>query len=355
LLQNPRTDPSVDTNLAIRWAAREGYVDIVQRLLLDPRVDPTAGENAALTDAASFGHADVVRLLLQDRRLDPALMVESLVGASVNGQTETVRLLLADERVDPGGDENSAMRFACQNGHAGVVQLLLPRVDPRFRNSIAILKACYYGHDAVVKLLLEDGRADPAARGNKAISVASYKGHIEVVKLLLADGRVNPSANNNEAVGEAEKHLHWRREKHKYEEIIKLLIADPRVPKSRPNTFISRKPGLLNVPNQFKYLPKLRYSVKAYANAGAGDSPYQDIEVTDKVTGKICAFSSLLKFNEEGIYISEEVKVEQDTFEDLQECKRIYGGEGWVDATVLYVEYLDEDDRVVTVTASYTI
>lgn len=56
--------------------------------------------------------------------------------------------------------------------------------------------ACKNGHAEVVRLLLADGRVDPAARDNSAIRHASKNGHSEVVRLLLQDSRVNPAGGD---------------------------------------------------------------------------------------------------------------------------------------------------------------
>ena len=49
-------DPSADNNYTIRWAARNGHVTVVDRLLKDLRVDPSAIDNEAIRLAARDGH-----------------------------------------------------------------------------------------------------------------------------------------------------------------------------------------------------------------------------------------------------------------------------------------------------------
>ena len=103
------------------------------------------------------------------------------------------------------------------------------------------------------------------------------------------------------------------------------------VPRINPDTYTSKRQGLLELPRHFKYLPKLRYTVAAYPDSGQRH-PYQDIEVIDKFTSKVCNFSYVLDYknpNKKEVYV-----LPLDTLEDLQECKRIYGGEGWVDSLV---------------------
>lgn len=102
------------------------------------------------------------------------------------------------------------------------------------------------------------------------------------------------------------------------------------VPRVNPDTYKSTKQGLLEVPGHFKYLPKLRYTVDAYPDAGK-HHPYSDIQVFDKFTLKLCTFNYNFNYKNPDY---KEISVRADTLEDLQECKRIYGGEGWIDSVI---------------------
>ena len=98
---------------------------------------------------------------------------------------ELVNTLLISKNIDPGYCNNCAIRYASENGHADVVELLLEdeRVDPIDDNYVIII-ASTEGHTDVVKLLLEDGRANPSDRDNLAIKYASQNGHTDIVQLL---------------------------------------------------------------------------------------------------------------------------------------------------------------------------
>lgn len=126
-----RWDPSVQSCLALRYAAQNGGLVVVRMLLADPRVDPRCSASASLRKAAENGHLDVVKLLLQDGRADP----EDELGY--------------------------ALRYACYNGHY-----------------------------AIVKALLEDGRADPSTCNFAALENAHVRGHHSIVALVAADARV---------------------------------------------------------------------------------------------------------------------------------------------------------------------
>ena len=156
-------DLSAKNNIAIRWASRSGYTEIVRILLEDEKVDPSAINNSAILSASRDGHIEIVRMLLED------------------------------ERVDPSAHDNQALRLASMNGHAEVVKVLLadPRVDPSAIDNYAIRWASENGNEEVVRILLADERVDPSAKNNSALVWASRGGHAEVVRILLADPRVD--------------------------------------------------------------------------------------------------------------------------------------------------------------------
>ena len=60
-------DP-LTNNAAIRVAAQNGHIDVVDRLLQDGRVDPSASNNYAIRIASLNCHIAVVDRLLQDDR-----------------------------------------------------------------------------------------------------------------------------------------------------------------------------------------------------------------------------------------------------------------------------------------------
>ncbi|KAI9335495.1 ankyrin repeat-containing domain protein [Obelidium mucronatum] len=149
LLEIPAWDPSQNDNRPIRWACRNGHVDVVKLLIGHPCVNPSSSQNTCTSYSSHFGHADIVKLLL------------------------------SDPRVDPTDREDTSFRLACQCNHV-----------------------------EVVRLLLEDGRANPAAKDNTPIIIASVRGHVGVVKLLLADSRVDARAQQGASLYWAKKNGH---------------------------------------------------------------------------------------------------------------------------------------------------
>ncbi len=151
---------------ALWYAAYEGLEYEVQGLL-EHHVDVNAEDSrCALQDASENGHVGVVRLLLDK-------------GVDVNA---------------PGGTWGNALLNACTRGHEEVVKLLIDRgasIDAGteiYGNPLQA--ASLNGHERITELLLDRG-ADVNARcgyyGN-ALGAASTMGHTSVVKLLLDKG-----------------------------------------------------------------------------------------------------------------------------------------------------------------------
>jgi hypothetical protein len=67
LLRDPRVDPGMKDQAAIRMASQWGLTELVELLLQDKRVNPGVLENSALKCAVGSGHAYIVKLLLQGR------------------------------------------------------------------------------------------------------------------------------------------------------------------------------------------------------------------------------------------------------------------------------------------------
>jgi ankyrin repeat protein len=96
-----RVDPSANNNRAIRLAAPNGHLAVVERLLQDVRVDPSADDNYAVLWASQRGHLAVVDRLLEDDRVDPSALGNNAVrSAAVYGHLAVVDRLLEDDRVD---------------------------------------------------------------------------------------------------------------------------------------------------------------------------------------------------------------------------------------------------------------
>ena len=130
-------DPSIENNVAIKWASEKGHFDIVDRLLRDERVDPSDQNNFAIITASHKGHLNVINRLLENPRVDPADQNNyAIMLASKEGHLDIVDRLLQYSRVDPSDQNNEAIRFANINHHQNVVNRLLE--DPRVSITVEI-------------------------------------------------------------------------------------------------------------------------------------------------------------------------------------------------------------------------
>lgn len=99
---------------------------------------------------------------------------------------------MVEQGIDITASDNYAIRWASENGHLAVVELLLKHgADCTASDNYAIRWASYNGHLAVVELLLKHG-ADCTADNNYAIFRASANGHLAIVELLHKHGAKLP-------------------------------------------------------------------------------------------------------------------------------------------------------------------
>ncbi|KAI8613600.1 ankyrin repeat-containing domain protein [Chytriomyces sp. MP71] len=214
LIKRPGIDPGDDHDYALRTAAEAGHLSVVVQLLADPRVTPSGGDNGALHYSAEHGHTDIVRLLMDsgDPGVDPGSEMQyCIIYASAGGHSDTVQFLLQDNRVDPAAASNYAVKQAARNGHAAVLALLLAdrRVDPSSNRQFALKRAARHGHAECVSILLRHPRVDPMVDGGSPLSLAAEFGQVEAVKVLLADARVIPEAGEHDAWKRAIESRHW--------------------------------------------------------------------------------------------------------------------------------------------------
>jgi hypothetical protein len=126
LLRDPRINPAMCNNIAIKCAAITGRYGIITLLLADPRVDPTVENNFPFTRAARAGHANIVTLLLADKRINPVAMNNLAIKfAASEGHHNVTALLLGDSRIDPTSENNFAIAIASRNCHHRIVKLLI--------------------------------------------------------------------------------------------------------------------------------------------------------------------------------------------------------------------------------------
>ncbi len=179
----PVTDPLADDSKALEEAAKAGHAEVVR--LLIPVSDPKARESSALSAAARGGHARIVKLLLPvSSSIICATQVFPAVAAL--GHIPVLKVLLKARLPDAGDTYTLGLDLAARNGHASVVDLLIPAIEragrPRGCGSNAICEAAKAGHiDVVNRLISFVSRADCAA----ALADAFTKGKDAVFAALL--------------------------------------------------------------------------------------------------------------------------------------------------------------------------
>ncbi len=148
-------------DVALRWAAEHGYIDIVQ-ILLDGGADVHARDDRAFISATQGQHIEVAELLLK-------------YGADVHARDDT------------------GLDSAVELEHVAMVKLLLGHGASVQAGDGRVLKqAAYTGNVEIAKLLLAQG-ADVHAGRDHPLVLATRRGHAEMIKLLQEHGARVPS------------------------------------------------------------------------------------------------------------------------------------------------------------------
>jgi ankyrin repeat protein len=187
---------------ALHWAAYWGHEEVAA-LLLCHGAQANSTEKDGRTPlllACEKGHVGVVRVLMEHSE-GQALFEPDRQGrtplqlAAYWGHEEVVNLLLSNgDQVnvkDPDG--TTALLWACEEGHLGVVRVLVEHLGKRAlrqtdeEGRTALHLAAYWGHAGAVTFLLTKGA--PAftkdSFGCTAFLLACCKGHLDVVRVLL--------------------------------------------------------------------------------------------------------------------------------------------------------------------------
>ena len=89
----------------LRRACKNGHLQSLNVIVGVYKIDPSVGEVFCV--ACTIGNTKVVALLLTDPRVDPSIQDNYAIrAASCYGNHEVVALLLADSRVDPSAIDN---------------------------------------------------------------------------------------------------------------------------------------------------------------------------------------------------------------------------------------------------------
>lgn len=201
-----------DRDDAFEWAAENGPVETLHKLLNAGVNAPSWHGLSPLDPAARHGRADLLHVLIEygfspdtyDRCVQTPLH-----HAATYGYTECARILL-----DAGADLNSIdnneytpSSLAVFNGHVHVLALFLDRgasMDIILADGDTPLRlAARMGFEDLVTLLLARNAAVDGVRGGSPLKWAARAGHLQIVRQLLEAG-VDPNFLH---FGQAP--LHW--------------------------------------------------------------------------------------------------------------------------------------------------
>lgn len=196
--------PDREGRTALSWAAAEGRDEIVERLLHHKDVVVGMTDKfgrSPLSYAAEQGHGDVVKRLIG--RNDAAINQRDeagwtpLLSAAANGHAEVVRILLKSKRIRVNREhktyDRTPLALAAVHGHTQIVEMLLERedveIDVRDKfGRTSLLLAAAEGCTEVVRLFLKQSDVIPDQRddaGQTPLSWAAAYGHQNVARLLL--------------------------------------------------------------------------------------------------------------------------------------------------------------------------
>ena len=115
----------------LTWAARHGHEEVVKLLLQEKHIQPDQQDandgRTALSWAAGNGHEGVVMLFLAPQFVNPGSM-----GPQCGKRARVVNHLFGERYVNPNSSSmygRTPLFLAAENGHEGVVKLLLGRKD----------------------------------------------------------------------------------------------------------------------------------------------------------------------------------------------------------------------------------
>ena len=173
-----------------------------------------------ITLFVASGNLELIKKILESFKYMYAVAQNA---AAQNGHVGVIKLLL--ENGVKINDMHTALYAAAHNGHAEVVELLLDnKVSVNGKSTggwTALYAAACNSHAKVVELLLDNGAIinEKNPGGWTALNVTAKNGHVEVVKLLIARG-----ANVNEKTTDNWTALHIATY-NGHAEVAKLLIA----------------------------------------------------------------------------------------------------------------------------------
>jgi ankyrin repeat protein len=103
LLQDSRLDPSKNNDFTLQWACLNGHTHIFDKLMQDKRVDLCKQGGRALLHACFQGHLEIVKKLLKKKKF--FLPIDAIRFAARNGYVEVIKELLKYDYILHGFEE----------------------------------------------------------------------------------------------------------------------------------------------------------------------------------------------------------------------------------------------------------
>jgi len=174
-------DLQSQSDCALVQASKRGLLRVVDMLLSKHFADVHAFDDRDRIWIIFFPFGDEDHCVRDDA---------ALRYAAKNGHVAVVDLLLKKYKADVHACNGATLRWAAQNGHIAVVDLLLKKYDADVHASHgdALRCAAGYGHVAVVDLLLSEYGADARACDIKTVKRWGGSNSHQVAKLLKKHG-----------------------------------------------------------------------------------------------------------------------------------------------------------------------
>ena len=225
LLDDPRIDPSVFDDAAMRCATETRNIEAIKLLLSCPKFNVCSDYNQnMLILSCKENDIDLLEMLMADKRFDPSYNNNKAIKeACSNGRGNVVKILLKDSRINPSDNENIALKLAVLKGYSGIVELLLG--DHRINNvdfDTLIWMSISGNHIHVLYTLLSDPRIIPIKCDMKLIKHIISEKRTEIIALLLSSHKFNISSDHIEF-------MLFKACEDSYIELIKLLLSDSRL------------------------------------------------------------------------------------------------------------------------------
>ncbi|KAJ3351117.1 hypothetical protein HDU83_009196 [Entophlyctis luteolus] len=181
LVEDPACDPSLDNYGAFRWAAAShdalASMELIDSLLSHPKVNPSKAGTAMFAAACCNGNAWAVLLGFE---LNPSMVQPVKTGfklACTNTQPHIVELILQHARMSILVDGVEEFGLACMAGNIKIAKVLLENISNAnvfVANECAAIRfACQRGHADLLDALLEHPRITLSSRKKLVLTLAA--------------------------------------------------------------------------------------------------------------------------------------------------------------------------------------